>query len=106
MIRNNSNDELYKIAQKRVKEIKGFYVHLLVYVLVNVFLFIASSRNGDFFAEVKDVNNYLTALFWGIGIIAHAASVFGSGLILGKKWEEKKIEELLEKEKQEMKKWE
>lgn len=106
MRQNNSKDELYKMAHKRVKEIKGFYLHLLVYLLVNAFLIVAASRDGDFFAEVKDVSNYITALFWGIGVIAHAASVFGSGLILGKKWEEKKIKELLEKEKLEMKKWE
>jgi len=27
----------YYIAYKRVKRIKGFYIHLLVYVLVNLF---------------------------------------------------------------------
>ena len=32
-----SNQEYY-MAYKRVKRIKGFYVHFIVYVLVNLFL--------------------------------------------------------------------
>ena len=31
------SDKLIR-AQKKVKELKGFYIHLLVYVLVNLFL--------------------------------------------------------------------
>jgi len=32
---NFNRDERYEIAVKRVKSIKGFYVHLIVYILVN-----------------------------------------------------------------------
>jgi hypothetical protein len=34
-------------------------------------------------------------LGWGIGILSHALQVFG----IGKNWEEKKIKELMEKDK-------
>lgn len=103
---NYSETERYKAARKRVKEIKGFYVHLLVYVLVNLFLILGSFRDGNLMERVTDPANYITAGLWGIGLLAHAASVFGGGLILGRRWEEKKIAEYLEKEKREMKKWE
>ena len=36
--------------------------------------------------------------FWGIGVFFHALGTFGLGNIMSKKWEEKKIEELMEKE--------
>ena len=39
---NYNPDDRYNLAYKRVKRIKGFYVHALVYVLVNLFI-IASS---------------------------------------------------------------
>jgi len=39
---------------------------------------------------------YWVTVFWGIGIIWHAIGVFGK---LGKNWEEKKIKELMEKDK-------
>lgn len=99
-------DDRYKSAQKRVKEIKGFYVHFMVYLLVNLFIITGSSWDRGFFEGFLDPANYITALFWGIGIVAHWAAVFGSGLFLGRKWEENKIKEFMEKEKQEKKKWE
>ncbi len=36
-------------------------------------------------------------LGWGIGVAAHAASVFGIGGWLGSGWEERKIKELMDK---------
>jgi hypothetical protein len=36
-----------------------------------------------------------TPFFWGIGLIAHAIGIFGEDLFLGKKWEEKKIKEIM-----------
>lgn len=103
---NYSQTERYNAARKRVKEIKGFYIHLLVYVLVNLFLIFGSSRDGALPERITNPANFITAGFWGIGILAHGAGVFGGGLLLGRKWEEKKIAEFLEKEKREMKKWE
>lgn len=33
-------DEIYKKAKERVNEIKNFYKHLTVYIVINVILFI------------------------------------------------------------------
>jgi hypothetical protein len=98
-------DERYNLAYKRVKRIKGFYVHLLVYIGVNTFLIIGSnnesiSSNHLFWSW----ETFSTALFWGIGLTAHGLSVFGRNIFFGANWEEKKIQELMEKEKSE--KWE
>jgi hypothetical protein len=43
-------------------------------------------------------------LGWVIGIAAHATSVFGIKGILGKEWEERKIKEIMEKDKKREKK--
>ena len=90
-------DARYFAAQKKVKSIKGFYIHFTVYVIVNTFLCIQiylSSKN-DFWRW----ESFATALFWGIGILAHGTSVFGSNLLFGKNWEERKIKEFMEKDK-------
>ena len=93
----NPNDR-YNLAYKRVKRIKGFYVHALVYVLVNLFIIasrysISSFDSGDFFRW----DTFSTALFWGIGLLAHGMSVFGRNLFFGQNWEEKKIQQFMEK---------
>lgn len=90
----NTNEIKYLEAQKRVKRLKGFYVHATVYVLVNLFLIGNNVQRGMI---LTDLNNYWTAIFWGIGLLGHALSVFLPNFILGKDWEEKKIRELMDK---------
>ena len=90
-------DERYFAAQKRVKSIKGFYIHFTVYVFVNIVLSIQIYLNtqNDFLRW----ESFSPALFWGVGILAHGTSVFGSNLLFGKNWEERKIKEFMEKDK-------
>ena len=87
----NIEETKYQKAKERVQEIKDFYIHLTVYVVVNLILFsinmIVSPGNLWFFWPLMG---------WGIAIVLHALRVFGG--ILGSNWEEKKIAELMEKE--------
>ena len=46
MENNNLENQKYIRAQKKVKAIKGFYVHLLVYLGVNAFLILARIIGG------------------------------------------------------------
>lgn len=82
----------YQRAKQRVEEIKGFYQHLLVYVLVNVFLFVLNILTSP-----GSLWFFWPLLGWGIGIVAHAATVFACGGLLGKEWEERKIKQLMDK---------
>lgn len=95
----------YENALKRVKKIKGFYTHLIVYVVINIMIIIVNIQNLDKEKSYFQLENFFTAFFWGIGIVAHALSVFGPNLFLGRDWEEKKIKKLMEKEKINQQKW-
>ena len=44
--------------------------------------------------------NFFTATFWGIGLAAHAVTVFLPRVNFIKKWEDKKIKELMDKQKE------
>ena len=92
----------YKAAQKRVKDIKGFYIHLLVYLFINTGIFIVTTQNEGILEGLGNLSNYTTIFFWGIGLFAHWASVFGPNFIFGKKWEEKKIKELMAQDKKQL----
>ena len=99
---SNMDEIKYQQALKRVKRIKGFYIHLIVYIFVNIFIYVMMipKLHGDYFA----LRNFSTALCWGIGLLAHGISIFIPGLLMGKDWEGRKINELMEKEKSN--KWE
>lgn len=96
----------YEIAAKKVKKIKGFYSHLAVYIIINTLLLIGNyqfwNKEGAFFSW----ENLSTAFFWGIGLAAHGISVFGFHLLFGKDWEERKIKELMEKDRKKTQNWE
>lgn len=101
----NNPDVRYELAYKRVKRIKGFYVHLFIYLLVNSFI-ILSKYNEDSIGDANfwEWQSWNTVFFWGIGVLAHGLSVFGDNLFFGAKWEQKKIKELMNKDK--IEKWE
>jgi len=80
----------YQNAKERVQALRGFYVHLTVYVLVNLLLCtinLLTSPDSLWF--------YWPLLGWGIAVALHALRVFGAGRWFGADWEEKKIDELM-----------
>lgn len=83
----------YDKAKKQVEEIKGFYSHFFVYVLVNLALFIINLLTSP-----GSLWFFWPLCFWGIGLAAHAISVFGAGRFWGPDWEERKIREIMERD--------
>jgi len=89
-----NNEEIkYQRAKKRVEALKGFYVHLGVYVSVNILLFLI-----NIIASPDSLWFFWPLMGWGIAIVVHGVSVFGFGRLPGADWEEKKIREIMEKE--------
>lgn len=104
MEKNYNNEELYRRAQKRVKEIKGFYWHLFWYLVVNIFLTFGGTikhfiNDGTFDSHDFNFGSFSIWFFWGIGLVGHWLHVFGINIFFSKKWEEKKIREFMEKDK-------
>ncbi len=98
MEKNTLEQIRYEDAVKKVKKLKGFYTHALVYVVINIMVIIANVQNdepGEIFFQFK---TFMTAFFWGIGLLAHAMGTFIPYFILGKDWEERKINQLMEQE--------
>jgi len=99
-IMENSNQEKYERAEKKVKEIKGFYTHLVVYLLVNIFLILAQMGifSGKLNVGMPAWGYFTTPFFWGIGLFFHGLHVFKDNVGFLKNWEQRKIKEYMEKE--------
>jgi len=93
---DNNQENAYFKAKQRVKEMKEFYGNLISYCVVIPFLiFINYSTYWGF-------QWFWFPLFgWGIGLTIHGFSVFG----YGSDWEERKIQEIMEKDNQQTKSW-
>ena len=100
-IDNNSVDRKYLRAKRRVEELKKYYRHLSVYIIINTIITTIKISNdikgGDSFEEAFfDFNNFSLWLWWGIGIAFHTYRVFGGKLLfMNKDWEERKIKEYM-----------
>ncbi|MFS4467984.1 2TM domain-containing protein [Maribacter sp. 2210JD10-5] len=97
------------VAKKKVKDIKGFYNHLLICLIINAVLFLFRDKitvvllskrvfgSPEFFENINwDV--FGTPILWGIILLFHAANVFGKGFLFGRKWEERQIRKFMEKD--------
>lgn len=84
-----SEEQLRKEAKEYVNELKGFYIHLFVYILVNAGLVILNL--------ILHQNWWYWVVFgWGIGLVSHALSVFARGSLFGRSWEEKQIKKYMD----------
>lgn len=87
-------DDTRERAKRRVEELKGFYSHLAVFLVINgilIFINIVTSPGSWWF--------YWVTIFWGIGLAFHASNVFGGRRLFSREWEEKKIQQYIDEEK-------
>jgi uncharacterized membrane-anchored protein YhcB (DUF1043 family) len=82
----------YQKAKERVEAIKAFYGNLLSYLIVIPFLWWLNTRTTDFIWAI------FPTLGWGLGLTFHALEAFDANPFLGRKWEERKIQELMDKD--------
>ncbi|SMO55388.1 2TM domain-containing protein [Chryseobacterium rhizoplanae] len=99
MERFDENDIEYQRARRQVERLRGFYAHLFAYIAVNAMIVVYNCMNlkpGESYFQFK---NFFTATFWGIGLAAHAVTVFLPRANFVRKWEDHKIKELMDKQK-------
>jgi hypothetical protein len=82
-------------ARTRAKDVRDFYYHLMVFVLVNLML-IAIDLSGGAGVGIFGLDFAQWVIFgWGFGIVGHAISVFLGDWRVQKYYEEEKRRELV-----------
>lgn len=87
-----NEEQLYKRAKARVEAVRGFYIHAIVYVVVNLGLFtinMLTNRDTLWF--------YWPLIGWGIALVINGLVVFAGG-VFGPDWEARKVREVMEYE--------
>ena len=84
-----SEEQIYEQAKKRVEEKKGFFVHLTVYIIVNIMLVLiwAFAAGGGYPWFLWPLGG------WGIGLLFHFLGVF----VFGRKSDRASIEKEAER---------
>jgi transcriptional regulator with XRE-family HTH domain len=78
------------IAFKRAQRLRGYYMHLLMYVVTN-----AGCAAINLYASPDTLWFVGTLLFWGIGLLVHTLTIFVFDKYFTGEWELAKVEQYL-----------
>ncbi len=100
-----AEQEKYNKAKKKVEELKGFYIHFAVYLVINsailLIIYLATLKEGSTFWTF---GHFSTLIFWGVGLAFHAAFTFSLNPFFGREWEARQIKKYMDKDSEESQK--
>jgi hypothetical protein len=93
-------EQKYILAKRKVEELKGYYTHLAIYVVLNLFLSGAQiidgiTENKSFTEIFSDFGIYGVWVVWGVGLVFHSLKIFVIPFFMGTNWEARKINEYM-----------
>lgn len=104
MMQNEKNSQAqeakYMKAKKRIDEMRKFYKHLTVYLIVNLFISFFKINNymddGDTLLEaLSTFDTYIVWMVWGFFLILQWVRTFNKNMFLGSDWEERKLRQYM-----------
>lgn len=94
IMETNIDFERYQKAKKQVQEVKGFYSHLASYIVVMIVIVYINLK------YTPEILWFIWSMLgWGIGLFFHAMKVFNFFPFFNKDWENRKIKQFMEEEK-------
>jgi hypothetical protein len=87
------DQERYRRARRRVRQIRAFYLHFSLFMIVNIILHLI-----NFLATPRTYWAFWPLLGWGVGLLPHGLATYRWMPFVGKEWEERKIRELMDKD--------
>lgn len=96
----NNKEQQYINAKNKVKNVKVFYVHLIGYIILvmlllyNLYIIDEHNQYANFFTWF----NLVIIAAWSVFIFLHGWNVFKGRLFFKKDWEDKKVQEFLDRE--------
>mgnify|MGYP003563257671 CR=1 FL=1 len=90
-------------ARHRVSQLKSYYIHILIYVIANLFIsgvkVSFALRAGETWSEAIFSYNTLSVwVVWGVFLLVHTFRVIGLPYLLGYDWESRKLEQFVDDE--------
>lgn len=86
------------LAAKRVKKLKDFYIHSLIFAIGVVFYVLKAYYGISFnFFPVNYINGFVMSI-WALSYVIQGTDVFITEVLFGSEWEKKKINKILDSE--------
>jgi two-component sensor histidine kinase len=85
--------ESLRVARKRVKEIRAFYISAMMYSVIIPILWVINISTGT------KLWAHWPMIGWGLGLTIQGLTVFAGRSFFGTEWEAKKVDEIMAREK-------
>ena len=98
---SKKQEELYLRAKHRVERVRGFYIHMAIYIVINLALIFGLMElwNLDNWStKFWSLQRFSTAIVWGVGLFIHGVMVFKVPKFFGYEWEKRKLEQFMNEE--------
>ncbi|OIQ17264.1 MAG: hypothetical protein BM557_08605 [Flavobacterium sp. MedPE-SWcel] len=93
IMRDNRRLDAYARAEKKIKDIKSFYINLMCYcIVIPVLIFINLKYTPEYYWF------FYSAIGWGCGLTIHGLMAYERLPFLTRDWEERKIKEIMDQE--------
>jgi hypothetical protein len=87
-------EKRYEMARKKVEELKGFYVHFGIYLVMSVVFVYLNFISSSFPWSIFPIAG------WGLGVLGHASEVFDWNPFFNKQWEERQIRKYMNEDRE------
>ncbi len=99
-------------AEKRVKELKGYYSHIIIFVIVNGMLYllqtgVLNSFLPEAFPKESYYYDWITSniLIWGLILLVHTLILLRHKFTFFKKWEDRQIQKYIDEDRSKVDKY-
>lgn len=92
MYKQNELSDPEREAVEYVRDIKGFYSHLSIYIVVMIVMIAA-----NFYIGIENPWFIWPAIGWGLGVTSHGLAVFELLSVFGTDWEKRQIKKRLQR---------
>ncbi|ARN76842.1 hypothetical protein BST97_01855 [Nonlabens spongiae] len=92
----NNQEEIYKKAKERIHQLRAFYTHFTVFLVIAI----PSLIIGWILSKAVFHSFLIGYAGWGLGVLIHAIVTFEIFNFWGKDWEDRKLKEIIQKENQ------
>jgi len=94
--KNILENELRELAKKRVRKVRNFYIHLLIYLIATAFYVLQYFGIATNFSPLGPFPSYLL-IIWTVIIVVEALTIFMTEVVFGKQWEARNIRKIIER---------
>jgi hypothetical protein len=96
---NSTGNQEHSRVMKKIDRIKSYYMHVAAYILMSAFILIAWAIDTKLPESFWKTSIFIIIVIGGLGLLTHSVIHFGSTIPFVKKWEQKKLLKIIEKDK-------